>query len=404
MMSLTIWFGSDMASTTRSDGEGSIYYDAAKDRHVGSYVTGWRDGKPTRRKVSAKSRADCARKLRDLRDKVNAGTLPAGRVPTVGEWLTVWLEHIAAAKVRPNTLRGYRTYVDRYLIPLLGSHRIDRLTPEHVENAWKQLLEVGRPETGESGRPVKPLSSTSAHQAHRILARALKVAQQRGHVQRNVATMVDAPAVAETEMTPLTKAEARRILAAAEGDRLQARWSIALSLGLRQGEVLGLTWDNVDLDQGVIRVRQALSRQKGVGLVLGPVKSRAGRRVLKIPKVLLAELKAHRKAQSAERLAAGTWWADGDYVFTTLEGKPIDPRADWAAWRALLVAAGVDAVRLHDARHTAATFLLAKGVPTRVVMEILGHSQISVTSKYQHVVDEMQVAAVDAISEELWGS
>lgn len=401
-----------MASPKRSDGEGSVYQrhkpECSRPKTCpcpwqGSYVVGWRDGKPIRRKVSAKSRADANRKLRDLRDKINAGTLPAGRVPTVGEWLTVWLDEIAAAKVRPNTLRGYRTYVDRYLIPLLGKHRLDRLTPEHVEKAWKHLLEVGRPEVGKSGKPVQPLSSTSAHQAHRILARALKVAQQRGHVQRNVATMVDAPAVDSPEMQPLSKPGAKRVLAAAEGTRMQARWSIALCLGLRQGEALGLTWDQVDLETGVLRVRQALSRQKGEGLVLGPVKSRAGRRVLPIPKALLAELKAHRKAQNAERLAAGTWWADGNYVFCTPEGKPIDPRADWAAWHALLADADVDPTRLHNARHTAATFLLAKGVPTRVVMEIMGHSQISVTTKYQHVVEDMQVAAIDAIGEELWG-
>lgn len=402
-----------MASPKRSDGEGSVY-----QRHTsecvrpktcpcpwqGSLVVGWRDKKPVRRKVSAKSRADCNRKLRDLRDKINAGTIPSGKVPTVGEWLTIWLDQIAAAKVRPNTLRGYRTYVDRYLIPLLGKHRLDRLTPEHVEQAWKQLLTEGRPEVGKSGRPVKPLSSTSAHQAHRILARALKVAQQRGYVQRNVATMVDAPAIDSPEMKPLTKVEAKRVLAAAEGTRMQARWSIALSLGLRQGEALGLTWHNVDLEAGTIAVRQALSRQKGEGLVLGPVKSKAGRRVLSIPKPLLAELKAHRRAQNAERLVAGSWWAEGDYVFTTAEGKPIDPRADWGAWRDLLATAEVDPVRLHDARHTAATFLLAKGIPARVAMGFLGHSQRSMTDKYQHVLDEMQVAASDAIGDTLWGS
>lgn len=403
-----------MASPKRSDGEGSVY-----QRHTaecprssktcpcpwqGSLVVGWRDSKPIRRKVSAKSRTDCNRKVRDLRDKIAAGTLPAGRVPTVGEWLTVWLEQIAAAKVRPNTLRGYRTYVERYLIPLLGKHRIDRLTPEHVEQAWKQLLTTGRPEVGKSGRPVQPLSSTSAHQAHRILARSLKVAQQRGYVQRNVATMVDAPAIDNPEMKPLTKVEAKRVLTAAEGTRMQARWSIALSLGLRQGEALGLTWHNVDLENGTVVVRQALSRQKGEGLVLGPVKSKAGRRMLSIPKPLLAELKAHRIAQNAERLAAGTWWAEGDYVFTTPEGKPIDPRADWGAWRDLLATAKVDPVRLHDARHTAATFLLAKGIPARVAMGFLGHSQRSMTDKYQHVLDEMQVAASEAIGDTLWGS
>jgi integrase len=393
-----------MASPKRSDGEGSIYYDNGKARHVGVLVVDWRDGKPVRRKVSAKSRADCARKLRELREKIAAGTLPPGRVPTVGEWLTHWLDEIAAAKVRPSTMRGYRTYVERYLIPLLGKHRIDRLTPEHVQAAWRALQETGRPGGGASGKPVKPLSPTSARQAHRILARALKVAQQRGHVQRNVATMVDAPTPADVEMEPLTLADAQRVLAAAHGTRMQARWSVALSLGLRQGEALGLTWERVDLEDGVIHVRQALSRQTGKGLVFGPVKSRAGRRSVKMPSELLAELKAHRKAQTEERLKAGSWWTDHDLVFCGEDGKPIDPKADWSAWRKLLETAGVDPHRLHDARHTAATMLLAQGVPTRVVMEIMGHSQIGVTSKYQHVVDEMQRDAMQRMGSALWGS
>lgn len=385
-----------MASTKRSNGDGSIYYDSARERYVGVLVVGWRDKKPIRRKVSAKSRTDAARKLRELRDKVTAGTLPAGRVPTVEEWLTHWLDEIAPAKVRPTTLIGYEGYVRRYLIPLLGRHRLDRLTPEHVEAAWVKLQTEGM--AGD-----KPLSPTTVLQAHRILSRALKVAQQRGHVQRNVATMIDAPSKADVEMTPLTKSEAQRVLAAAENTRLQARWSVALAMGLRQGEALGLTWDRVDLEDGVIHVRQAISRQKGKGLVLGPVKSRAGRRSIRMPRKIHAQLRAHRMAQNAERLAAGSWWAEGDYVFTTPEGKPIDPRADWQAWRDLLASAGVPPRRLHDARHTAATLLLAQGVSTRVVMEILGHSQISVTSKYQHVVDEMQTLAMDGMDADLWG-
>jgi integrase len=389
-----------MASTKRSDGEGSIYYDKGRDRHVGVLVVGWRDGKPVRRKVSAKSRADAARKLRELREKVEAGSLPAGRVPTVAEWMEHWLTEIAPSKVRPTTLPGYRNYVDGYIKPLLGSHRLDRLRPEHVEKAWKHLTEIGRP----GAKDARPLSPTTALQAHRILARALKVAQQRGYVQRNAATLIDAPSAVDVEMVPLAVAEAKRVLAAAEGTRMAARWSVALSLGLRQGEALGLTWERVDLEDGVIHVRQALSRIRGQGLVFGPVKSRAGRRSIKMPAQLLAEMKAHRTAQNAERLAAGTWWADGDLVFCTVEGKPIDPRADWQTWRDLLKEAGVDHRRLHDARHTAATMLLAQGVPTRVVMEILGHSQISVTSKYQHVVDEMQRDAMQRMGSALWGS
>lgn len=389
-----------MASTKRSDGEGSVYEDKSRGRWVGVLVTGWQDGKPQRRKVSAKSKTDVNRKLRELREKIAAGQLPAGRVPTVGEWLTFWLDEIAANKVRPTTLRGYRTYVTRYLVPLLGRHRLDRLRPEHVEGAWRHMLEQG-------SRDGKPLSSTSAHQAHRILARALKVAQQRGYVQRNVATLVDAPQPADVEMQPLSVEEARKVLDASAGRPNPARWSVALALGLRQGEALGLCWDRVDSDAGVIHVRRALARITGQGLVLGPVKSRAGRRHIVMPPELLAQIKRHRADQLQARMKAGTHWQDGPdggYVFCQENGKPIDPRADWQAWKDLLALAGVQDYRLHDARHTAATLLLAQGVAPRVVMEILGHSQISVTSKYQHVADEMQRAAFERVGSALWGA
>lgn len=392
-----------MASPTRSDGEGSIYYDRARERYVGSYVTGWQDGKPTRKKVSAPSRAGAASKLRKLREQIEREELPVGSTPTVERWMTHWLDNIAAKKVRPSTLRGYRTKVDRYIIPILGSKRIDKLTPEHVADAWAQIMEHGCPD--ENGKPVKgaaPLTSTSAHQAHRILARALKVAQQRGHVTRNVATLIDAPQPREAEMELLTKAQAQALMAAAKGRRNAARWTVALALGLRQGEALGLTWDHVDLEAGTIAVRQSLGKVKGQGLVLGPVKSRAGRRILAMPAPLLADLKAHRKAQAEERLAAGSWWHTTDhqgFVFARVDGRPINPRDDWQAWKDLLREAGLPDRSLHSARHTAATMLLLMEVQPRAVMEILGHSRITVTQKYQHVVDEMHREVADKMAE-----
>lgn len=382
-----------MASRTRSDGDGSIYYDEKRDRWVGAYVVGWQDGRPVRRKVSGKSRAAAASKLRELRDKVNSGSLPAGRVPTVEQWMNVWLEDIAAHRVRPTTMPSYRSKVNRYIIPLLGSHRLDRLRPEDVTKAWRVLID-------EQG-----LSSTTALQAHRILARALKVAHQRGYVQRNITAreLMDAPKRLNEDVTPLTRADALTVLKAAQGTRNAARWSVALSLGLRQGEALGLVWDNVDLDTGTLRVRQALARIPGKGLVLGPVKSKSGERTIVLPDALVSQLKAHRLAQNTERIAAGSWWDKRGFVFATPEGKPIDPRRDWQMWKDLLERAGVETKRLHDARHTAATLLLAQGVPTRVVMEILGHSQISVTSKYQHPVEDMQREAMRRQGAALWG-
>src|SRR5687767_7902827 len=121
-----------MASKNRSDGEGSVYFDKHREKWVGSYVAGWRDGKPVRKKVSANSRAAAASKLNALRREIESGNLPTGRTLTVAEWLTYWLENIVAEKNRPNTVRTYTTYVNRYLIPLLGHHRLDRLSVEHV--------------------------------------------------------------------------------------------------------------------------------------------------------------------------------------------------------------------------------------------------------------------------------
>jgi integrase len=386
-----------MASKNRSDGDGSVYYDASRDRWVGVLVTGWRDGKPIRKKVSATSKTGASSKLRKLREHLDSGTLVSGRNLTVEKWLTYWLEHIVATKNRPNTVRTYTTYTTCYLIPLLGHHRLDRLTPEHINDAWRQLMTTGSP-----GKDAgKPLSSTTAHQAHVILSRALKVAMARGLVVRNAATYGDAPSVRTQPIEVLDKDQAAAVMAAAHDTRNAARYTVAFSLGLRQGEALGLRWSDVDLDAGTLTVRHSLTRVKGKGLVLGPTKS--GRdRTIALPGPLLAELKAHRVAQNAERLAAGSWWDDGDYVFANTIGRPIDGKDDWMAWTALLDEAQVPHVRLHAARHTAATMLLALGVPVKVAMEILGHTKSSITEGYQHRVDDLHVAAADKLAAAWW--
>lgn len=397
-----------MASTKRSDGEGSLYRRHKKDcpekgktsprcscPWQGAIVTGWRDGKPIRKKVTGKSRPDAIRKIRELQEKAQAGLLPTGRPPTVKEWLTYWLEEIVEKQRKPSTARAYRTCITQYIVPIVGDKRIDRLTPEDVVAMWTELQEVGR----RGVETPRPLSSTTVHQCHRILARALKVAQNRGKVMKNVATMVDdPPQPRHKEIEALNKTQALTLLETVKGRRNSARWEVALALGLRQGEALGLLWDDVDLKAGTIRVRRNLSRVKGKGLVLGTVKSAAGERTIKVPAPLIAKLKAHRKTQAAEKLEAGNWYADESFVFAHEDGRPIDPKIDWREWKALLTEANLPDVRLHAARHTAATMLLAMGVPTRVAMEILGHSRITVTQKYQHVVDEMHEDAAEKMA------
>jgi integrase len=256
--------------------------------------------------------------------------------------------------------------------------------------------------TGSPGKDAgKPLSSTTAHQAHVILSRALKVAMARGLVVRNAATYGDAPSVRTQPIEVLDKAQAGAVMRAAHNRRNAARYTVAFSLGLRQGEALGLRWTDVDLEAGTLTVRHSLTRVKGKGLQLGPTKS--GRdRTIALPGPLLAELKAHRVAQNAERLAVGSWWDDLDYVFANTIGRPIDGKDDWLAWTALLDEAQVPHVRLHAARHTAATMLLALGVPVKVAMEILGHTKSSITEGYQHRVDDLHVAAADKLAAAWW--
>jgi len=375
----------------KANGESSIYQDANGVWH-GKVSMGLKDnGERDRRHVTGRRRADVLRKNRVLEQQREAGmAAAAGRSPTVGSWLDHWLNTIAVRKVRPSTFTRYEQLVRLHLIPGLGHHRLDRLQPEHVEALYGRMHDSGQ-------------APASVLQAHRVLSRALKVAMQRGRVARNVATLVDAPSMVRERPVPLTGEEARRVLAAAVGTRNAARWSVALAVGLRQGEALGLPWLAVDLDVGTLTVRQALQRQRGKGLVIVEPKSDAGNRTIALPSPLRDALRAHRAAQLAERMAAGPEWDDHGLVFAQPNGRPLDPRGDNRAWMVLLASAEVHVARLHDARHTAATLLCQQGVPIRVVMEILGHSQVSLTMGYTHVVPDMMREAAAGMGEALWG-
>lgn len=402
-----------MTTDRKAPGESSIH-KGTDGRWHGYVSMGLKEnGKRDRRHVAAVKRTDVVRRVRELEEQRDAGIrLAGGRTMTVEQWLDHWLTAIAVRRLRPKTYENYSCNVRRHLVRLLGHHRLDRLQPEHVEAAWGQLSAEG-------------LSPATVLLNHRILSRALTVAMQRGRVARNVATLVDAPSVTRKEVQPLTALEARSILEAAKDLLNGARWSVALALGLRQGEALGLLWDAVDLDGGTLTVRRALQRRayrhgcggtcgkqraadcpkrSGGGLVLVEPKSRAGRRTVKLPDQLRDALRVHRVRQAEQRLAAANVWEDGGFVFCQPNGRPIDARRDWRDWKEMLQAAGVRDARLHDARHTAATLLLAQRVPARVVMEILGHSQISLTlGTYSHVVPELAQDAADRMGEALWG-
>jgi integrase len=188
---------------------------------------------------------------------------------------------------------------------------------------------------------------------------------------------------------PLTPAEIRLLLEHVEGDRLEALYVLALATGLRQGELLGLGWPDVDLSAGVLTVRRSLQRVNGVIDFVEP-KTLRSRRTVSVPASVGDLLRRHRQRQAGERLKAGSVWQENDLVFTTGTGRPLDGTNVTRRFQRLLAAAGIPQRRFHDLRHSCATVLLAQGVAARVVMEILGHSQILVTQNtYTHVLPEM---------------
>ncbi len=378
-----------MTGKRRGHGEGSIY-QLPNGKYRGVVDLGWANGKRQRKYITRATRAEVVKELRKLTELAESGRLSTRRVPTVAQWMETYFAEVAAAKVRPSTLHRYREEVEHHIAPHLGRHRLDRLTPIHLTAFYRDRLQV--------------LSPSSVRRLHANLRRALNVAVRWQLIQVNPASLVDAPSLTHTEVNPYTVAEARVFLKAIRGMRLEARWLIAVTLGLRQGEALGLRWEDVDLTAGTLRVRAQLQRDPSTGeLVRVDTKTARSRRTLPIPPSVLLALREHRERQDRERRDADSW-ADPGWVFATRLGTPVHPRNDYRSFREIIRQAGLRQVRLHDLRHTAASVLLAQGVPARVVMEILGHSQISVTlNTYAHVAPEIAREAAQRVEGALWG-
>src|ERR687890_632020 len=358
-----------------SNGESTIYKGADGRWHGYVSVGFTLDGKLDRRHVSSKSRGVVVAKVRELERKRDSGTVGETSTPTV------------ARGVRQRTLESYESAARKHLTPGIGRHRLDRLRPEHLDQLYTALLDDG-------------YSPASVLRHHRILSRALTVAVQRGHIPRNVAALVDPPAQRPSDLaTALDLDEARAVLAAASTVRNSARWTVALALGLRQSEALALQWKDIDLLNNSLTVRRSIHRVRGGGLIYEEPKSKRSQRTLALPLPLVAELHRHKAAQLGERMLAGSEWHDEDLVFAQPNGRPIDKKTDYDEWSRLLQSAGVRHVRLHDGRHTAATLLLSENVHPRVVMELLGHSQMRTTMDiYSHVMPALAREAADRMS------
>ena len=379
-------------SKRRGHLEGSIYR-RRDGRWTAVLSLGYQGGRRRRKHLYGGTRAGVAQKLQQAQRTLSDGGVLSAERQTVSTLLETWLRESAANKVRPRTLQRYQEIVRLHLIPALDSIKLTKLNPAHVERMLNEALAQG----------ASPRSLT---QWRAVLRRALNVAMRWGWVNRNAASLAEPPRAEDYVVRPLTTADAKALLAAVKGDRLEALFQVGLALGLRQGEALGLTWTDIDLDAGTLTVRRSLQRIRGEWVFSEP-KTSNSRRTVPLPEPVAGALREHRGRQLEERLRAGPAWEGqvwGDLVFPDELGRPLSGFHVLRRFRSLLELAGLPAMRYHDLRHGAASLMAAQGVPARVAMELLGHSQIATTMNvYTHVTPQDQRDASARVSEAIWG-
>lgn len=416
------------------NGEGSIR-QRSDGRWEGRAYVVTTDGREVRRSVYGKSWEEVHEALTRMQADRIAGVRVPSTTWTVAEYLAYWLQEIVRDRVRETTYASYAWMVRAYLEPVLGAKKLAKLQVADIRTAFNRLKQIcqccvlgkdqQREERAQRERAVQAtrrarkdarkiegarccalrprrcchsaVSDGTVRYVHRILRAALQDAVSEGFLTQNVAKNLRLSQRYRPKFVPWTGAEARLFLKAAEGDRLYALYAVALSLGLRRGEALGLRWSDVDLGAGVIRVRQALQRVNG-RLRLGPVKTDGSSRAVALPVACASALGRHQERQERDRLAAGSGWRDHGLVFTTTIGTPIEPRNLNRHFDRLCERAGVRRIRFHDLRHSCATLLYEQGVPIENIQDVLGHSSPTVTKMiYVDVTEKIQRGAVDRL-------
>jgi integrase len=339
-----------------------------------------------RKTFYAKTRQEAARRLAAaIRDR-DTGVPIVGERQTVEQYFSTWLSDIRPT-IRPRSWVRYEELVRLHLLPSLGSTALSRLTAQQLQTLYSAKLAAG-------------FAPATVGRLHAAIRRALGEAARLGLTQRNIAALVRAPRPAGHEMRVLTPSQAQILLSSIVGDPLETLYVLALTTGMRRGELLALHWSEIDLEAGSLQVRWTLQHMAGGIYVLTPPKTARSRRKIALTTRAIKALHDQKTRQQALREAAQEVWNDEDFVFTNALGHPI--RGNHILQRQfapLLAKAGLPAIRFHDLRHTAATLLLLRGIHPKVVSEMLGHSTISMTLDiYSHVLPDTQRDAVDALN------
>jgi integrase len=361
----------------RGKGSWTVVVELGRDPQTAKRRQLWRSVKGTKKEAEAL--------LVGLLHQRDTGIdAPPGKL-IVGEYLKRWLVEYARPNTAPKTFRRYEQIVRVHLLPSLGSIPLTKLRPLHIQQVYAQVREKG-------------LSARTALHCHRVLREALQHALRWQLIGRNPADSVEPPRPMRHEIAALSPDDAQRILEVSEATPYGNLVHLALMTGLRQGELLGLRWQDVDLEASVLHVRQTCQWLSGEGFIFRQPKTYRGTRPVALSRATVERLRQHRRRQLEERLAAGPAYEDNDLVFANAMGAPVHPTNLRRAWLAVAREAGLGHLRFHDLRHAHASLLLQQGVHPKIVSERLGHSGVGITLDiYSHVVPNLQAQAADGL-------
>lgn len=365
----------------RANGEGTIY-----QRKDGRWVASIFLNNGNRQSIYCKTQKEALKKVRMMHQNNDQSPLLCNEDQVLNDFFHSWLHTTVRYNVRERTYQRYQEIVMRHILPTLGKVKLQKVTPQQIQLLYTQKL-------------VEGYAPQTVKHIHRVLHKAFGDALKWQFVGRNVCDAVIAPRVPQKEMLALSGEQAHQFLEAARGDPLEALYVLALTTGMRQGELLALKWEDIDLTTATLQVKRTIARLVGKGFTVSEPKTAKSRRRIYLTRIATDALKQHRIRQREARLAAGPIWNEQGWIFCNTIGHPIDVgNMIRRSFRPILIKAKLPMIRFHDLRHSTASLLLLLGVHVKVVQELLGHSQVSTTLDiYSHVLPSLQKDAVSSL-------
>jgi len=371
----------------RGNNEGSIY-KRPDGSWTGQVSVGYDPitGRRKRKSFYGRTRKEVSDKVAQaLRDVGNGIAVEPTRT-SLGEWMDKWLVRYKKSQLKPSTYESYESIIRAYIKPSLGGIPLAKVQANMLQNFYNERLESG-------------LSTRTVRYTHAVSRQALQQAVKEGLLSRNVADATTPPTVKSKQMQALSEDDLMALFEASKDDRFFPAYFLAATTGMRRAELLGLCWDSVDLEHGMVTVRRQLLPLKGGATLEETTKTKQGRRSISLTDDAIKVLAAQRQKQAQEKLRLGPAYQDKGLVFCREDGAPVDPRTFTKHFQRILQKAGLPKIRFHDLRHTHASLLLSRGIHPKIVQERLGHSSITMTlDLYSHLTPGLQEAAASSLN------